>query len=295
MAPIFVLGNHRSGTTWLYQLLAATGRVDYLPTYQVPDDAGRDDQAARCAMAARLRDTGLERRQMDAVPIGPTMPEEYYLVLRNAGYNGRLTRRSLPAFERMCARLRGASSQHRPLVLKNPWDYPGFPLIRELVPGARFIFIHRHPVRVLDSALRAARALSASRDPYYAMLVPAYDAMWPRSPLLYLTRLLCATRADFGVRALTAMVAYANGRYVRHVGRLAASEYVSIRYEDLCEHPAATMAEILRFCGVNARDTIGAVQPRPRNTDLLPEVRRWRPVIEGVHRRYMAMHGYPAA
>ena len=58
--------------------------------------------------------------------------------------------------------LRGVSfvSGHKPLVLKSPAHSYRVPVLRELLPDARFILIVRDPYEVFKSMVRAYRALT---------------------------------------------------------------------------------------------------------------------------------------
>jgi hypothetical protein len=295
--PIFILGNPRSGTTWVHELLAETGQVDYLQTAQVVAlDRSIDDEAGRRLVAEELARAGVGCRAIDEVALSPSAPDEYFHVLANAGTSGWLGPANLGVFERMCAHLRLASGGKRPLVLKSPWDYANFQYIRRAVPGARFVFVHRHPERVVQSSVRATRAIVRARDPYFALVARTYYArLWERPWLVGLARLMAGEWLDLGVRVPVVQMALTNRYYVRNVGRLPPGSYLSLRYEDLCAEPALWRERLLRFCGLDpaALSAIGT-PARPRGGGLLPEVVRWRPVIARVMSEYMAMQGYRA-
>src|ERR1700733_3021645 len=162
-SPIFIMGPHRSGTTLLHQLMIETGCFDYLSAFHIIkydslpsepcDPATSPAYREGCDTFERL---GLTRRVIDDVKICPRAPEEYGLVLDNAGTGARITRKNLALFRDLCSRLR--TQPGRDLVLKNPWDCANFLQIKDLIPEARFIFIHRHPERIIHSNLNATRA-----------------------------------------------------------------------------------------------------------------------------------------
>src|SRR5277367_4991891 len=86
--PVFIIGDHRSGTTLLYRILAETGSFAVFTAYHVVNYneilanhcAGREQEATE-ALSARFTALGLSNRIIDSVPVGPDAPEEYGFVL----------------------------------------------------------------------------------------------------------------------------------------------------------------------------------------------------------------------
>src|SRR5262245_49566598 len=81
---LFIMGDHRSGTTMLYQGLAATAEFTPVTAYHVIryDHILSDHVAGRTARAkAALQESFVERglvdRIIDNVPVTPDLPEEY--------------------------------------------------------------------------------------------------------------------------------------------------------------------------------------------------------------------------
>jgi hypothetical protein len=300
IAPVFILGNHRSGTTWVHQLLAETGRVDYLAAYHVVayeslagDPLDLCQARAYRSLAVELDRLGIERRGFDDVPITPAAPEEYNFVLSNAGTGGRITPHNLGLFLDMCGRIRRAPDTSRPLVVKNPWDFSNFLAIKRALPEARFVFVHRHPAWVIQSTLRTARTLLRTKHPYLALLSREYDQLYSRPLRLRALRLLIARRYDVGVRLVTGLVADAGRYFVRHAAALHQEDALTLRYEDLCADPGTYRSRIFAFCGVDPATAPDAfTPPRPRPADLSEEVRRWGPAIERSTSGYMRLLGY---
>lgn len=249
----FLLGNHRSGTTWLYQLLAESGHFSVLTAWHVIewDRISRGDPPPRAELAERMSELGIARRQVDNVVISPGLPEEYCYILANAGKGSALTSANRPLLDAIIARL--ASEQPgRPVLLKNPWDYGNFLTLAREYPQARFIFLHRHPLRVIHSAIQVTCALWAGRpaDEYVLMLSKRY-AMWRRN------RLASAffnwlTSGSLGIlaRMVAFTVTVANRAYAERVPSFPASRWIELKYEDLAARPDQELARILGFVGV---------------------------------------------
>ncbi len=301
-APIFIMGTHRSGTTWLHQLLAETGSFDYLSAYHLIqyDVLPAQPREPRLAPAYKelcetFEKIALDGRVIDDVRITPDSPEEYGFVLSNAGTGLRITPRNLAIIEEMCRRLRSIPA--RPVILKNPWDYANFIYLKQAIPGARFLFIHRHPERVIHSGLRATRSVLGSPNAYLALCSHDYVRLFsgaPRQRLrLSLRRLFSSRWLEVGVRLTTAAIARGNLYFVENIGRLAPGDYFSFRYEDLCERPVELLARVLDFLGVQpTRGAALRTTPRPRRTELLPEVEWYRDAIARKTAPYMRLHGY---
>ena len=302
-SPLFIIGDHRSGTTLLHRLLAETGCFNYLSAYQVIryDDIlthhiGGTTEAEKAALMRTFDELGLKNRIIDEVPATPDAPVEYGFVLA-AALNMRrafLTARSHPTFLELCRKIQYVSDRDKPLVLKNPWDALNFVDIRTRVPGARFIFIHRHPLAVMTSQVRAARSMLDARNPFAAMLAPWYARLYERPLQLAAVRFLDSA-IDLWVRLVGLHVVRVSRYFVENIGALPPAEYTSIRYEDLCREPDRTMERILAFAQVKPEAKVrwrDQIQPRPLNAP--PEVyRRYRHLR---HRLapYLEFHRYDA-
>ncbi len=300
--PIVILGNHRSGTTWLYRLLAETGRFSVLTAWHViawdrVADRARwtpeAEAADREALRARMAELGIARRRGDGVPISPELPEEYGYILNNAGTGSWVRPRNLELFRAVCARL----DDGRPVLLKNPWDYANFTWLHRNVPGIRFVFIHRHPARVVQSAVRALRLLWEERDAYTALLSRRYVRLWRSPARRRLLQWFTRRSGGLDLRVIAGGVAMANRAWVARRGALPEGVAVDLRYEDLCADPTGTVADLLDRLGID-----GGAPPRtaarPSGGPLLPEVARRARWIARRNRAYLDAHGYaplPAA
>jgi len=300
--PIFILGDHRSGTTLLYKLLTATGSFNFVSAYHVIryneilfNHIKQREDEARQALDELFRSLGLRDRIVDGVAVTPDLPEEYGFILPNAGYRPQLSPSNLPGFIELCKKVQFVSASDRPLLLKNPWDYLNFVYVKSAFPEARFIFIHRHPIHVINSQLRATRSLLSTRNAYVALIARWYAQLFRRPAQLFAMRLLFSSHFDLGLRIATRHVVRATTYFLQHVGSLPETDYVSVRYEDLCNDPEANVARILEFLDLKpmasmAYDTL--IRPRP--VDLLPEVARKRHKILQRLEPYCVYHSYHA-
>ncbi len=80
--PVFVLGEHRSGTTILYELLTLSGSFNFLTAYHtlyfeqmLANHAGGTTARAREELNACLRSLGVSTRLVDEMEFSADYPE----------------------------------------------------------------------------------------------------------------------------------------------------------------------------------------------------------------------------
>jgi hypothetical protein len=254
---VFVVGCQRSGTTLLHLELARSGAFRYLSAHDVVaydrlvDDAARgESERSRQAFSEQL-DTA--DRGIDGIPAGPDTPEEYGLVIRRGELrydSPETTETTLPRLRELCAKKALLEGRDRPLLLKSPPDYADgvLPLARAW-PAARFVAIHRHPLRTLRSQVRAWRMLVTRPNSYLRLVDDGYRALLDDAPRRIQLGLLLNSRA--GVDWLANAIARAHQRYLEvERDALLTDRLLALRYEDLCDDPAATFARIADHLGV---------------------------------------------
>ena len=300
--PLFIIGDHRSGTTLLHRLMAETGCFNYVSAYHVMRYGeilanhfeGREEEAKR-KLAESFLALGLKDRIIDNVPVTPELPVEYGFILSAAANvrRPRITAETRSTFTELCRKVQLVSDPARPLLLKNPWDVLNFAEIKAQLPDSRFVFIHRHPVAVLTSQLRAIRSLLSARNDFAAMLAPWYAQLFDQPWRLSAARFLDAPPFRLWERLLGVHVVRVAEYYLRNIRSLPEADYVSIKYEELCQEPDGTMERILKFAGVEpARTRSYADQIEPRPPKVLEDVRRLYRRISGRIQPYLNLHGY---
>jgi hypothetical protein len=280
--PIFILGSLRSGTTLLYELLVATQSFNFINAYHIIryeellfNHANQREAHARKELEALFRSWGLSDRIIDGVAVTPDTPEEYGFILRNAEHRPYLRPRSLPKFVELCKKVQFLSAPGRPLLLKNPWDFRHFMYVKGVFPESKFIFIHRHPMHVLSSQLRAMRSLLVRQNMYTGLLDPRYAKLFERPMRLFMIRLLFSSRLHLGLRLLTRQMVRGTTYFLHNIGSLLDADYIAVTYEDLCAEPETQVARILQFLGIQPRASVAYdALVAPRHLGLLPELAR---------------------
>ncbi|EDX82585.1 hypothetical protein S7335_1289 [Synechococcus sp. PCC 7335] len=301
VAPIFILGDQRSGTTLLYKTLADTGYFNVVRAYHIIkyDEIlsnhinKREDLAIR-DLEERFKEVGISDRKIDHVAATPSLPEEYGFILKNVvGKELFITPRNLPTFQQLCRKIQAISDPAKPLLLKNPWDFPQFLQVKQFARGAKFIFIHRHPVHVVSSKLKASRSVIYGWNEYTAMLSPLYRETLSNPIKRSLLRVLVSKSLGLSLHQTIKSSVDAINYYMESINRLSPLEYISIRYEDLCSAPAATIKQVMNFLTIedhSGLDYSQVIKPRPLN--LLPEVQNRASSIQQRSKAYFDYYGY---
>jgi len=176
-APLFILGHHRSGTTHLWNLLAVDERFAYPSVLQaVFPHTFLSFESTVQTWAERFAP---EQRPQDNVEFSPDAPLEderalcaatflslqmarhfpqdrddfkTYLTMRDAAPEERA--RWKAAFDRFARKLQVRHGEDATLLFKATHHAAKLPLLLDLYPNARFVHIHRDPLRVFKSTMR---------------------------------------------------------------------------------------------------------------------------------------------
>jgi hypothetical protein len=297
--PIFIIGDHRSGTTFLYELLDATQCFNVLTAYHViryteilSNHVNQIEENAKKQLSDYFSKMSLTNRVIDGIKITPELPEEYGYLL-SARPKPQLKPKNLPKFIELCKKVQFVSDPDKPLLLKNPWDCLNFMYVKKAFPECKFIFIHRNPINVINSQIKSLRSLLSSKNEYVALLADWYDQIFEKPFQRHMINFLFSSHFDLGLRIATRHVALATNYFLRNVRLLEKNDYISIKYEDLCEEPGPIVRKILKFLGLKENSNVEyKVFVKQRQTHLLDEVRKNRTSIRNRLELYFGCFGY---
>lgn len=328
--PIFILGYARSGTTVLYKFLSDTKCFNFFKIYHIVKYNeilfnylnGKEEKAC-LALDELYKDLGVSSRIYDEVEVSANTPEEYRIILQNAGYlppfretvslknikqlwlGGNLSDfffnalkvnpNNLTLFTESCKKLKFVSGKDLPLILKNPWDFSNFIYLKSVFPKAKFIFIHRDPVHVLNSQLKALRSAMVTKNPYLTVQSKAYRRLFNSRVELFALRLLFSSPlgADMRVGLMTKNLVETATYFMDNINSLSDTEYISVKYEDLCEAPDTIVSQIMQFLGMDLNlGTTYSKLIKPRQIQLLPEVERQYEYLYKKLQPYCAYNSY---
>lgn len=309
---VFIMGCHRSGTSMLYHLLAYTGACEYISAYDIIkyDEIVRNriegqEQSVKARVDAAIRVE--KNRGLDNLPVGADYPEEYrFLLARKAlrwslsiqrsveelCFAPHLTRATRERFLEICRKKQFLAGGERPLVFKNPNDfYFNFENIHRMFPQAKMIFIHRHPLLILNSYIAGFGGVVGSKNAYLALLDPTYRDLF-RSPIrrkIFQSAFRGEQLPRFVVSGLVRGFQY----YMEKIRLIPEDRFLTLRYEDLCRDPERHLSRIGKWLNIEIKPRIPENFVAPRNLEVADRVHvAYAQRVEEM-RPYLASQNYP--
>jgi hypothetical protein len=298
--PVFILGLHRSGTSILYKMLTATESFNPITAYHLIhyhellyNHIHKKTNTVKQQLNETFKKQGLDDRGIDRLQLTADFAEEYGFLLGKKTIAMKITSSNLPLFKEMAQKIQHTSSPQKPLLLKNPYDFSNFRYIKHAVPNAKFVFIHRNPLKTLSSTIKAIRFILKTKNSYTTQLFRLYNLLYENPLLLQLSRFLFSPRFPFGVILLSLNARKATNYYLKNINHLKKEDYICVTYEELCQKPQENMQRILRFLNIGAQRTIDfASFIKPRKTQLDPAVNALQQFIFKTMKSYFTCFEY---
>ncbi len=237
--PVFVLGFGRSGTTLLHNLLCQDERFGHVSNYQAL--AHSISLIGKKWLPGLLKQVTPATRPMDNVAVAMDMPQEEEIAIANNGRDAPLHFMSFPRYsseiydpyvffdsldeDKISAWRTGFLDAiqkasilcgGKTLVLKTPTNTARIPLLLDLFPDARFIYIHRCPYAV------------------YRSMLNMYDKILPSETLQEINW----TQVE---KSVVRNYQLTIGRYLEHRGQIPEQNLLELRFEDLESDPLAAI------------------------------------------------------
>lgn len=254
--PIFILGHWRSGTTLLHNLMTLDPQFTYPNLYQVmyPGNFLLTER-----VVTRLTGWVLPKtRPMDNIPAGWGLPQEDemalllmtlispYLMLAHQGRPEKYDRfmdlkqltpdeqqRWKTAFMTFVKKL--TVRANKPVVLKSPSHTFRIPILLEMFPDAKFVYIHRDPYAVFNSGMHLRRTLFRENG----LGKPVFDGMEEEVLSVY---------SD-------CIETYEQTKHLIPAGRLH-----ELKFEDLEADPLGQMRQVYSSLGLDFSQVEPAIQ-----------------------------------
>ena len=297
--PVFILGVHRSGTSILYKMLSATGSFNPVTAYHLinyhellTNHHENTEEYARQKLTESFKAQGLADRKIDSLKVTADFAEEYGFLLSEKTIRMVLSPKNILLFTEMCKKIQYLAGNTKPILLKNPHDFSNFLFIKQRFPNAKFIFIHRNPLKTISSTLKAFQVIFQNKHPYMARLLPMYEKFYHFQLLLPL-RLIFLTAPELGVMYITRTTEKATKYYLENIEKLPQDDYIAITYEEFCVHPQKTIEDIMQKLSLTMKTPINAASlMNPRNVNVDENVRKMQPYMYRSMKHYYETFGY---
>ncbi|PCK07441.1 MAG: hypothetical protein COA42_14300 [Alteromonadaceae bacterium] len=279
--PIFIVGLHRSGTTILYKLISEMIGIPALDVYHILyyerllNDFKCDESGSN---RKKLDDfffaNGMATRVMDNISLSSTTVEEYGWLLKKHAGDMKLTHRTANFFSELCAKLQLINNPAGPVLFKNPWDTRNVKEISQLYPDAKFIYIKRNPLAILNSQYSNAIHYGKEIDPFLDLLI---KDIWSGKAIIGSQRLMYRLTGEkrykkIMLSLLKKDVAVEMGYYQFGYDEISADRKIQISYEDFVDSPKYIIKKIAEFLELNIVGDLESVEMTPRKQTNKPEV-----------------------
>jgi len=251
------------------------------------------EQRVKQELTDSFKQSGMENRKIDSLELTADFAEEYGFLLAKQTIDLFLTPKNIDLFIDLCKKIQILAGNGKPILLKNPYDFPNFLYLKQVFPNAKFIFIHRHPLKTISSARHAFDMVYESKNPYLShLLYGFYKKMY--HPMFFLPFRIVFTKVpDLGVFVLTRMTAKATSYYLKNISKLPVKDHCIITYEEFCDRPQQTIQTILETLSLPSTTTVDMESlMNPRKTKVDPPVRKWKRFIYWSMKKYFDTFGY---
>jgi Sulfotransferase family len=298
--PVFILGVHRSGTSILYKMLSETDSFNPVTAYHLinyhellVNHHQNTEEHARQQLTESMKAQGLQDRKIDQLKVTADFAEEYGFLLNERTMRMYLSPKNIPLFTEMCKKIQSITGNTKPLLLKNPYDFPNFLYIKRMFPNAKFVFIHRHPLKTISSTLKAFQMIFQDKHPYMVRLSRMYEKFHANPLLLFPFRLIFSHVPELGVIYITRTTAKATNYYLKYIEKLSQEDYVAITYEEFCQHPQNIIEDIMHRLSVKMDTPVNtAALMKPRKVEVDGTVQKFLPYIYRSMKKYYDTFGY---
>ncbi|AKH69356.1 Sulfotransferase family [Spongiibacter sp. IMCC21906] len=294
--PVFIMGLHRSGTTFLYSCMAKSFPLANLSLYHLfyydrllanKSDDGCENKD-KALLNNYLLSLGVGDRGLDSTEVNADSVEEYGFLLRQRFSSFKFSDKNAPFFDQMCRKLLYVQKGSEAVLLKNPWDTGNAETILKHFPQARFVYINREPIAVLNSMLNAMLSYLESPQHYLELLLSPSGNRQSYRGAYVLWRGLRLVRKLIGRNAMARLLrpvmrknlAVQLAGYRAEIDNLPKDKAVEVDYQQLVADPQAVMANLQPLLSLPLL-----------NADLTMNVRQrfsLNPILQGYESKLMS-------
>lgn len=213
-----------------------------------------------------LEDRKITTRKTDSIEVTADYEQEYAFLFEEKYLSKKITVENKDLFDEMCKKICYISENKKPILLKNPHDFPNFLYIKEIYPNAKFVFIHRNPLEIIGSTMRLWETRLQKEDVFANLYSKEYKQVFKNPLILYSLRLLYISHIPIGIFGIIKRYKKATDYYLQNIKMLSNSDYVSITYDELCKEPDKSIKNVLNFLNLKTNvDFKDYIKPRKLN------------------------------
>ena len=297
--PVFIMGLHRSGTTFLYDSLSRSFPLAHLTLYHLfyfdrllANHQQHLADVDRQRLDECLRALGIADRHIDQTAVGANEVEEYGFLLRLKSGSFHLSDNNRHIFSILCQKLLAVEPGCSAVLLKNPWDIGNGKWMAEHFPQARFVYISREPIAVLNSALNAVMAYLDGPQPYLELLLGQGRGRKGYRLGYWVWKLARSLRRLIGQRAMSLLlrpilarqVARQIAAYRNEVAAMPSDKAVEVDYQALVNDPRGTIQRLQPLLDLPLLEGIDELEPRQRH-NANPALKHYQQQLESLIRK----------
>lgn len=293
LKPIFIMGLHRSGTTFLYDSVSKCFPVANLSLYHIfyyhrlmKNQVEGGEEKDRETLNRLFRSLGIIDRKIDAVYVDDKMVEEYGWMLRNESYHISVHETNKDFLKQICQKLLYVHPGSQAVLLKNPWDTAKASDILKWFPEAKFIYITRDPIYILNSQINAALDLMTGPQPFQTMLVDEFKIPGGKITLNIIYALWKVVRGlkqvvgngvyGFVIKQFVKQTLKIDlGGYYRAIKELPEESVFQLTYGSFNKDPVGKLKEIQTFLDLPFDENPETIEPKPRKGHLAEHLKRY--------------------
>ncbi len=297
--PIFILGLNRAGTSILYKMLKETSYFNPTTVYHIAfynqllhNYINKINEKAKTKLNDFIKEQGQKDRGIDRLKYNADFAEEYGFVIGQDAFWNKITPKNIDLFDELCKKIIFISNNSKPILLKNPIDFPNFLYIKKIYPNAKFIFIHRNPIKVLSSTIKALKYIYEKKIPLPTDIFKLYYVIYENPIFLKIVRFCLSDIFPLGLLLFSLYTRNALNYYLRNIKHLENHDYISLKYEDLCENPQENMEKVLDFLGIKNVNVHFSKYINPRKTKIDKGVVKMKKFIYFIMKKYFEKFNY---
>lgn len=290
--PVFVMGAHRSGTTFLYDSLAKCFPVANLDLYHIfyyhrilSNYVNNSEAQQRAEFNQFLAEKGITDRGLDGFQVSDRMVEEYCWVLSKANRvfpASKTDKHNWQFLKQVCQKVLYTTPEAKGILLKNPFDYTRAEFLLQCFPEARFVYIKRKPSEILNSSVNAAVEMSKAH-PFFELMRTTQPSLSHKVSDVFaraghkvkqeqLINWTCKNLSTYLPKQLDAAKA--------SLQTLPRDRYRVVDYHDFMADPTSHLQDIQTMMGMEFSCDPSSIVAKPRQTELLPEVQKYAAKVD---------------